>query len=218
MSNIEKLSSSSSLKDLVDRQELLTNNIEEQKNTLKEILISKNVVVSEGENKLSILIDKVNELVNGMLWLYKEGNECPSVTGGFLEAYSSDWSNSPIFSKYSTYMQSSFTATSGGVYSNIGTYNKINLSGFSKICIESELITLDTSSSTRVFKLEISNDKNNTSRVAHLEMNSTLNKGRVISKLDISSLNTQYYISVVLGQYLANLKANAKIYNIWLEK
>ena len=77
MSNIGKLSSSSSLKDLVDRQELLTNNIEEQKNTLKEILISKNIEVADSENKLSILIQKVEELKedDSIAWLFKDGNE-----------------------------------------------------------------------------------------------------------------------------------------------
>ena len=85
MSNIEKLSSSSSLKDLVDRQELLTNNIEVQKNTLKSILENKNVEVSEEENKLSILINKVNQLgrIPQKLYLYKDGDECVGTTGGF---------------------------------------------------------------------------------------------------------------------------------------
>ena len=59
---INNLSTSSSLKELIDRQEQLTNAIEVQKNNLKSILESKNVEVSEGENKLSILIQKVEEL------------------------------------------------------------------------------------------------------------------------------------------------------------
>ena len=59
---IDSLPTASSLKDVIDRQELLTNVIEVQKNNLKSILESKNVVVSEEENKMSILIQKVNEL------------------------------------------------------------------------------------------------------------------------------------------------------------
>ena len=59
---IDNLPTVSSLKDVIDRQELLTNAIEVQKNNLKSILESKNVVVSEEENKLSNLIGKVGEL------------------------------------------------------------------------------------------------------------------------------------------------------------
>ena len=54
---IDKLSTSSSLKDLIGRQELLTNVIETQKNNLKSILESKNVEVADDEDKMSILID-----------------------------------------------------------------------------------------------------------------------------------------------------------------
>ena len=58
---VNNLPTSSSLKELIDRQELLTNTIEVQKNTLKSILESKNVEVSE-EEKLSDLINKVEDL------------------------------------------------------------------------------------------------------------------------------------------------------------
>lgn len=58
---VNNLPTTSSLKDVIDRQELLNNNIEIQKNNLKNILVGKNVEVSE-EDKFSDLIDKVDKL------------------------------------------------------------------------------------------------------------------------------------------------------------
>ena len=60
---VNKLPTSSSLKDVIDRQELLNSSIEVQKNNLKNILVSKNVEVAE-EDKLLDLINKVGELPN----------------------------------------------------------------------------------------------------------------------------------------------------------
>ena len=59
---VDKLPDSLNLKDSIDRQELLTYSIEMQKNNLKAILQNKNIEVSDSDNKLSALIQKVGEL------------------------------------------------------------------------------------------------------------------------------------------------------------
>lgn len=65
---VNNLPATSSLKDVIDRQELLNNSIEVQKSNLKNILVSKNVELAEDENKISNLIDKVANIELGKKW------------------------------------------------------------------------------------------------------------------------------------------------------
>ena len=203
MSNIEKLSSSSSLKDLVDRQELLTNNIEEQKNTLKSILESKNVEVSEGENKLSILIQKVDELgeIIPPLYLYKDGDECVNLTGGFI-VYKNNSNATPvgIFSKNTDYLE--LDATKG--YASCGTTNKINVSEYKTLYIDSS-----TDTSNAICCLTTAQNLVTSNRVVVME---TTKNGRGVTSIDISNVNDLYYLAIGLGTSLT------KVHKIWLEK
>lgn len=73
------------LLDTVERVKLLTELKQTEKDTLSSILTSKNVEVSE-EDKMSDLIGKVDLLGSAPpppLYLYKEGDECVDVTGGW---------------------------------------------------------------------------------------------------------------------------------------
>ena len=219
MSNIEKLSSSSSLKDLVDRQELLTNNIEEQKNTLKSILESKNVEVSEGENKLSILIQKVNDLGkydDGKLWLYREGNEYTDITGGYTDSYAlpNNWTRKN-HTKNSDNLLLSTIGTSGNQACIVGTEKFINLDGYSKLKMEVTVVKKVGSCwlglQTRLNKTASDSTTNTTFQ--------HLTSGTHTIETDISSLSSSqgivFYCNSDTGSYNS---AEIKVHKIWLEK
>lgn len=82
---IDKLPQETPLLDTVERVKLLTELKQNEKTMLSSILTSKNVEVSE-EDKMSDLIGKVDLLVSAPpppLYLYKEGEECVDITGGW---------------------------------------------------------------------------------------------------------------------------------------
>ena len=216
MSNIEKLSSSSSLKDLVDRQELLTNNIEEQKNTLKSILESKNVEVSEGENKLSILIQKVNDLYDyypSTLYLYKEGKEFIDRTGEWVEVKDPrsivTFTKSPSLKIINNTQGGSGSEWIAFVFSD----SKVDMSRYSKLCFEVEEYYSGTYTSGNYnYNLIVSNVKSieppTTQVLSKIE-----DKTVGIKTMDISNINSGY-----IGFRAYCFGSTISIKNIWLEK
>ena len=76
------------LKSLVDETTNIKNELVECRDTLKQILIDKKIEDLENENRLSILINKINILEpydDNVLWLYKRGDERINVSGGFVQ-------------------------------------------------------------------------------------------------------------------------------------
>ena len=210
MSNIEKLSSSSSLKDLVDRQELLTNNVEEQKNTLKEILISKNVVVSEEDNKLSILIQKVDELNNNTLWLYKDGKN----KGEIKQHYIGSTSSSITFNSSYIQIKSIGSSTVSVQQCVIGTQSSLDLTGYTKLRVVGKLsqvegkitfgVGSDNTTSNFTSKTEINGDK--------LTNNYEFDLTHDISTMSNGFVKFEFRRNYTSGEGICD------IYKIWLEK
>ena len=219
ISSIDKISTTSSLKELIDRQEELTNSIEVQKNTLKSILESKNVDVSEGENKLSILIDKVNGLGDyepRIVYLYKDGDECVSSTGGwswFTSGYGSTTYYNGEKQSNCLYMK----VTKGAVKCiTPTTTNAIDLTKYSKLYIElSNNIKAIDNQCMQTFKVRSS--KNTSGTVAHCNISTT---GLSTNYIDISNLNGNYYITydTYINGSFAQSYLETSIYKIWLEK
>lgn len=179
---VNNLPTSSSLKDVIDRQELLNNNIEIQKNNLKNILVGKNVEVAE-ENKLSSLIDKVNELGDAPpppLYLYREGDECVDVTGGF-EAY---WQHSAgNFSKTNNRIKM-VTPNIGGYNGRIISSLSVKLSRYNKLIFE-----IDEASSGYTYAVCVFAGKSMSSeRIANI---AELKKAGVY-ELNVSNVNSGY--------------------------
>ena len=96
------------LKNLVDETTNIKNDIVECRDTLKQILIDKNTLGIENENKLLILIQKVNEFADlppKVLYLYKEGNEYSDVTGGFSVKWRYSTTTASTVTKNSNYLR-----------------------------------------------------------------------------------------------------------------
>lgn len=218
---INKLPTSSSLKELIDRQELLTNNIEVQKNTLKSILESKNVEIAEDEDIMSILIDKVNELedAHSPLYLYNEGDECVDVTGGWVESYRRTQQGVPEWEKSSTGLVMRFPASSYGavIKLKLCPNNAIDLTKYSKVCYE---VSSSGGSSTYVW---VSGYIDNSKGVEIDDVANYSNIGGYngIFKVDISNVTDKKYV-VAYGQINGSSSITPSFMvtfkKIWLEK
>ena len=207
---IDNLTTSSSLKELIDRQELLTNSIEVQKNTLKSILESKNVEVSEEEDKLSILIQKVDELSESPIkWIYKDGVEKVEITS-FTSGHS-DYTYLPI-TKKEGYIDLSIT-NRANTFVHLSTKDKIDLTNYSKLKFEidtNEVYSLGYVGNT----LSIDSVFNGTSQPAVLLINKV---GRNVFELDIKNISGEHYVCHSI-QRVSVGSISSKVYKIWLEK
>ena len=193
----------SDIYDYVDRE------LVSEAKRLKNILISKNIEITEDECKLSSLIDKVDllgEYDDGKLWLYKEGDEYTDVTGGFVPHRAQ--SNPPTLTKTSSYME--YKAQSGSYTSgHYGTNSPIDITDYSLLKFEVE--TLNMGSTHYGCNFGLTTKKDMDSSVAAIQI--TTNKSKHIISLDISSISGLNYV------YSDTTYNNtSRIYKIWLEK
>lgn len=210
---VNNLPTTSSLKDVIDRQELLNNSIEVQKNNLKNILVGKNVEVAEEENKLSNLIEKVNELGDAPpppLYLYNEGDECVDVTGGWTKESYNTTTNFTL-SKASSNMTVTVIGTGK---SQICTTNAIDLTNYSKLCFD---VHPQINSDYAIYRYGIVSAKLNSMESSALSAVFPSQKGnRATLVADISNINNSAYVAIYTQKNGGADVVNA-VYNVWLE-
>ena len=119
------------LKSLVDETTNIKNDLTNCYNRLKAILVDKDFDIPPGE-KLEVLIEKVEPLkrIFPNLYLYKAGDTCDSVSGGYSKtsAGGSLEFNTANMQLYAS--SSSITTTASCI---VFSKNKINLKNYSKI-------------------------------------------------------------------------------------
>ena len=202
------------LKNLVDETTNLKNELVECRDMLKQILIDKKIEGLENENKLSILIDKVNELedcIPSILYLYNNGNEFEDITGGFTKAGQSNGVGNVSITRYvdGIYFSNSSRPNSY-IYAGIGTLNSIDVSKFSKLCVEYEY-NVFLSSSMRNSVIELTNNLNDNGSICSISTG--LSEKHTVS-LDVSNVQQSCFVRVLV----ADSGSNTKISRIWLEK
>lgn len=215
----DNLPTSSSLKDVIDRQELLNSTIEVQKNNLKNILVSKNVEVTE-EDKFSDLIGKINELEAKKVYLYKRGDYCEDLTGGYGD-YIYDKTRYSEFKKNADNMEKYIhIASSSGTYLYNYTLNKIDLTKYSKC----KALVSVRNVGHRACQLRLGvynsipsgNDNGVASdNVGKLVSNGVLYDAEYNLEVDISNLSGSY----IIADALLNINSSSSMYTheIWLE-
>ena len=220
MSEINNLPTSSSLKELIDRQELLTNAIEVQKNNLKSILQSKNVEVSEGENKLSTLISKVSELGeygDGKLWLYKDGDECIDVTGGFEYTVKS-YGNADAKSQKLSDRISTTVSYSNGAYAYDAKWQSkkmFDVTEYNKLCVEADSVG---TSQYVYFVPGLSQDDTPGNQTAYISYSNIHSVPKQVKSVDISNLKGMHNFKMLISLSVISSPCTNNIYKIWLEK
>ena len=176
-------------------------------------------MVSEGENKLSILIQKVNELENNnKLWLYRDGNECINATGGISDSHPLTNSNYTRVNvgKKSEYL--SFTHNAKQQMTSCGSNSKIDLTDYKKLKIElkgnisnrpNQLLVLRFVSDINVYE----------STVFSADL-SNLSSNKSTLEFDISNVKESLYLRIISVTTIESTSPfiDSEIYKIWLEK
>lgn len=196
------LSTDTALKEIFDRYQQLLHNIKQQKNMLKTILQNKNVEIAENEDKLSTLINKVNELGNIYLWLYKDGQ------------FNNYYIRTPHLASIINYIENnSFTLNGIGSPSYVSriAFEEIDFTHYSKLHIDC-LLAAGTSQSSRNATININTTMNYETLTNPLGVKYTSSFNRGIKTIDISNISGVYYLN------LTTFDMNLTIYNIWLEK
>ena len=211
------------LKSLVDETTNIKNEIVECHSNLSSILTSKNVEVTE-EDKLSNLIGKVDLLGDvppPPLYLYKEGDECSDVTGGweFGYMYNSAYgiTETPTMKKNTDniYMQQNQGSTSMGQRTHVITNNKIDVTNYSKLKI---VLTINGAFENRICLTDVYQTGKITSYNGAIVVANTTKDTSVVMKeyeLDISSISSSYYVNHSLHSVGGTKKTT--IHKIWLE-
>jgi hypothetical protein len=187
----------------------LNTELVECRDTLKHILIDKNIEGIENENSLSVLISKVNELEGSKVWLYKEGNEYIDKTGGYSKTYS-----------YGTHSFTKDTALnlSGSDYFiiNVATKNTFNLTPYKTFKVEVEYVKAATSSSGSHNILRVGFGSSTTASTPSIcyAHDWFVDGARTLS-LDISSYTSTGYLIIYLCA--DQLSSSIKIKNMWFE-
>lgn len=217
---VNKLPLETPLLDAVERVKLLNESKQNEKNILSSILTSKNVEVSEAD-KMSDLIYKVNDLgefIQPILYIYKEGDECINVTGGW------DFNNcsySSAFSKNNGHLTKNSTNFYGTLptYWSIyyrGTSNKIDLSNYNKLKCK---ISNYTSATNSAFDIYVSYEDANFLNKTPVASARNTTTGESVLELDISQIFSAYniFISLFCGSASGGAGASVTVSEIWLE-
>ena len=197
------------LKNLVDEVVNIENEIVECRDTLRQILIDKKIEGLENENRLSALIQKVNEFENiYKLWLYRDGNEHTSLSGGYKQGFTYNGGSTSKKSN-SLYMQAPYHSNTG--WGTFETINKINLSEFKALKVK--YIFTKTTNTSSYFRLGVIGTSNTAPTSNHIskKCDGVLNAYQVTT-LDISSVSSGYItVSALQG-------CEIEVSEIWLEK
>lgn len=171
---------------------------------------------------VEVVIDPVGRYaveISYILWLYREGDECEDVTGGWsFDGYgweqSQAYQNNKIEVKNADSISANFSDTGYGL-SKIGTQKAINTAGYSKLCCLVDSIKISGYS----YSLDLGGNYSKvTSAYAGPAFGYAVGTigNNILCELDISTASEPLYISLGSG---ANSGAGSRwiVYKVWLE-
>ena len=182
------------------------------KDALKKILIDKKIKGVENENNLSNLINKVNEFddYKERFWIYKDGDEYTSVTGGFTIG---NFGHAKSTMGDSSIIQE---VTGGGSSTLIKTKNTIDISKLNEL-----IVTLNSTASGQYsvgIKLYILN--NNDEVVLSYDTGET-QVTYLYAYLNVSNITGYHRIAFESYAYGNTIQGNrlrtTEIYKIWAQ-
>lgn len=197
------------LKSLVDETTNIKNEIVKCHSNLSSILTSKNVEVTE-EDKMSDLIGKVDLLGDvppPPLYLYKEGDKCVDVTGGWKSGF--------------TYRSGSITFNSDHIdittiagVRTIVPNKKINVTKYKKLYVQFTANCNDkTPNNFFISKVGI-NQMDEMESLSGISTTGFTYSNQILTQIvDLANVNTDVYVKIS-NQFTAT----SKIHKIWLEK
>lgn len=168
-------------------------------------------------------IEKLINEESEKVYLFKEGDICSDITGGYdYEAYQGfDFTQNGIKSYITDIIDNNLTLsiTSStdkyGVIAIAMTNNTIDLSKYNKLCIEYDYIKTDEYKRVVVYCGDSMHY--NATQTALLYKEGVLNLSNQIDEIDISNINSISKIGVQAQSLGVNASCTLKIKNIWLE-
>lgn len=183
------------------------------KDSLKKKLIDKKIEGLENENNLSALINNVDKLKSGAkLYLFKDGDECVDITGGFVDTGTN---NGSMINNGTSLVITANKHSSGFKVAFANTNKLISLKGYSTLKVDCSLDIKDITNSGVVMGVH-------TSKGAYPGDRFVLNKNslnRTIVSLHVEDITTDMYF-IARPMIEANSTATSvtcRIYKIWLE-
>lgn len=212
------LPETSSLKDVIDRYNVLNNSIELQKNRLKNILIEKGLEISDDENTLLDLVPRVNEVEvdDSKLYLYRNGVQCVELNVVKETVYGSNSNFSATFNT-DHFVLAGTGANSVDTYLNVYTKNILDISKYKKLYIEYQ-VTQNTNTAGFHFLLGVDNDTSpSNGRICEASPVDTVGN-KTTSSCDISNVTSGYPFAGLIINGTTGYSGTIKVYNLWLEK
>ena len=157
-----------------------------------------------------VLVDVITEYEIEMLcskqYLYLNGDECEDITGGW-EGIIYNGNHSYTIDPKNGCMYLYSSSGSGNV--RVFPSNKISTSGFSTLNFD---IQPKTNASNAGIYLGWSSQNTDWSIDSNVNIPANSNPGRVVKSLDISDLDAEYYLKIVVSG------GECYVYGVWLEK
>lgn len=153
------------------------------------------------------------------LYLYKDGDECIDVTGGWTnenrEWTSTDEKHHAFYSKPTKDNYSILLLASNGLC-GCGTVNKINLSKYNRV--KALVRRYQGNWHPSIFiNTDLHSNKNTRVATASLTSSNSTTYKTYLLEIDISTLEDEYYINMHMDSYDYGTR-NVEFSSIWLEK
>ena len=169
--------------------------------------------LGEQSKSVEVVIDVVGQYaveVVYKLWLYRDGNECNAVTGGWT-GYTYD--NRGSVAKNSNHLLASTPSTA---YSNAGfcTNSKVDLTKYTTLKME---YTFSGTRSANEFGVHTSKPTNNDNILGFTGNRTKPNADSGELAVDISAMNDSYYVKFVTRHTGTAYTTSWAVYKVWLE-
>ena len=181
------------------------------------------VTATNGTNTATqdVLVDSATQYdieLSYKLWLYKDGDECENVTGGWVRTTTGDFYGYPFTGTVTFNADNIYIATLSGSSDEVrlpfaNTVNTIDLTGYSTLKIEYENATVGHYQPDRMSRIYIASAVGVASMQGYFEKSLSFS-GSGISELDITSLSGGKYVVLTTA---SDIEIHATITKVWLE-
>lgn len=172
-------------------------------------LSSTEYVLDTASVEITALMQRVEVGISNRVYLYKEGDECISLTGGWTSV-----EDSGTFVKTETHISFLRKSTSRQC---IGPLKKITRGSYSKLCVNFDLTEISTGLEECIGISCCTERKKNGDIIAQLAKTTAVEKR--IEKLEIGGISNDFYLmfmanAIPIG---SSLVGKANLYAVWLE-